>query len=467
MSEAAYISNTFFRYLGRWARRSCAVLVALSVMLSSSLPAHAAGTIRDSEIETLLREYASPIFKVAGLGSQNIKIHLIADKSFNAFVVDGKNMFFHVGTLMQSKTPNQVIGVIAHETGHIAGGHLSRLRQAIAQARSTSLMTRLLGIAIMGAGVATGGGGLGQAGAAVMLGGQAAIQRSVLSYRRTEEASADQAALSYLDATQQSAKGMLQTFAYLADQGLASLRNVDPYLQSHPMPQQRIVLLRNMARQSRYFDRRDSPALQVRHDMMRAKLSGFLDNPQTVFNKYPLSDQSLPAQYARTIAVYRRSGLRPFLPQINALLTVQPNNPYFLELKGQFLFKSGQSARAIAPLRKAVSLVPREGLIRILLSQALLATDSKRYTDEAIKHLRNALVRENRSPTGYRQLATAYAHKGLVSQAELASAHAYLYEGRLPLAKRQAERAKAKFKRGSPNWIKADDIVSYQPPKLK
>jgi len=468
MSEAAYIINTFFRCLVLWVRSSCIIFLALAVTLSSSLPAHAAGTIRDSEIETLLREYAGPIFKVAGLGSQNIKIHLIADKSFNAFVVDGQNMFFHVGTLMRSKTPNQVIGVIAHESGHIAGGHLSRLRQAIAQARSTSLMTRLLGIAIMGAGIATGGGGgLGKAGAAVMLGGQSAVQRSVLSYRRTEESSADQAALSYLNATKQSAKGMLQTFAYFADQGLATLRHVDPYLQSHPMPQQRIVQLRNLAKQSIYYDRRDSPALQARHDMMRAKLTGFLDNPQTVFNRYPLSDQSLPAQYARTIAVYRRSGLRPFLPQINALLTVQPDNPYFLELKGQFLFKSGKPARAIAPLRKAVSLVPNEGLIRILLAQALLAAGNRNYTDEAIKHLRNALVRENHSPTGYRQLATAYARKGLVSQAELASAYAYLYEGRLPLAKIQAERSKAKFRRGSPNWIKADDIVSYNPPKLK
>ncbi|GAB4238973.1 MAG: M48 family metalloprotease [Methyloligellaceae bacterium] len=448
------------------ARKGGALILALIIAFTSH-PALAAGTIRDAEIENLIRDYATPIFRVAGLGSQNITIHLVADRSFNAFVIDGQNMFFHVGTLMRSETPNQVIGVIAHETGHIAGGHLSRLRQAIAQARSTSLITRLIGIAIMGAGVAAGGGGsVGSAGAAVMLGGQSMVQRSVLAYRRTEESAADQAALAYLNATQQSAKGMLQTFAFFANQGLASLRHVDPYLLSHPMPQQRIVQLRTMAKQSIYYNKKDPPELQKRHDMMRAKLSGFLDNPQTVFNRYPKSDQTLPARYARTIALYRRSGLRPFLPEIDALIAEEPRNPYFYELKGQFLFKSGKAAEAIGPLRQAVSLAPREGLIRILLAQALLAADEKAYVDEAIRNLRLALVKEKYSAIGYRQLASAYARKGQVSLAELASAHAYLFEGRLKLAKQQAERAKAKLKRGSPNWIKADDIVNYQPPKL-
>ncbi|RME99245.1 MAG: M48 family peptidase, partial [Alphaproteobacteria bacterium] len=243
------------------ARKGGALILALIIAFTSH-PALAAGTIRDAEIENLIRDYATPIFRVAGLGSQNITIHLVADRSFNAFVIDGQNMFFHVGTLMRSETPNQVIGVIAHETGHIAGGHLSRLRQAIAQARSTSLITRLIGIAIMGAGVAAGGGGsVGSAGAAVMLGGQSMVQRSVLAYRRTEESAADQAALAYLNATQQSAKGMLQTFAFFANQGLASLRHVDPYLLSHPMPQQRIVQLRTMAKQSSYYNKKDPPEL--------------------------------------------------------------------------------------------------------------------------------------------------------------------------------------------------------------
>lgn len=441
-------------------------LTLMLCVLTAARPALAAGMIRDAEIEGLIRDYATPILRAAGLGRQNIKIHLVNDNSFNAFVVDGQNMFMHVGALLRSDTPNQVIGVLAHETGHIAGGHLSRLRQVVSQARSATLMLRILGIAAIAAGAATGAGSdAGKAGAAILFGGESMAMRSILAYQRAEESAADQAAVSYLNATKQSAKGMLDTFAYFADQGLASVRYVDPYIQSHPMPQQRIAQLRDLARKSPYFDKRDPPELQARHDMMRAKISGFLENPQTVFNKYPKSMQTLPARYARTIALYRQSGLPSFLPQIDALLAEQPDNPYFLEVKGQFLFKSGKPKEAIAPLRRAVSLAPDEGLIRILLAQSLLAEGSNATLDEAIDHLRRALVQENTSATGFRQLANAYARKRQVADAELASAHAYLYEGNLKLAKQQADRARAKFKRGSPSWIKADDIVSFKPPE--
>lgn len=461
IAEAAYHGIRSNRLL--YPLMACLIAMALAV---SSTSVRAAGLIRDAEIEGLIRDYARPIFQVAGVGTQNIRIHLVNDRSFNAFVVDGNNMFMHVGALMTAKTPNQVIGVLAHETGHIAGGHLARLRQAVSQARSASLMYRLLGIAAIAAGAATGAGGdLGKAGSALIFGGDSMTARSLLAYRRAEESAADQAAISYLNATKQSARGMLDTFSHFADQGLASLKYVDPYLQSHPMPQQRIAQLRDMARASPYFDRRDPPELQARHEMMRAKLAGFLENPRTVFNLYPKSNQTLPAQYARTIAVYRQSGLRPFLPAVNALIAAHPDNPYFLELKGQFLFKSGKAREAIPPLRKSVSLAPKAGLIRILLAQALLGEPSSANVDEAIRHLRNALVKEDRSATGYRQLATAYALKRRVADAELASAHAYLYEGNLKLAKQQAQRARGKFKRGTPSWIKADDIINFRPPE--
>lgn len=448
----------------RRAGKGIAVFLAL-LILAVHTPARAAGLIRDAEIENLVRDYAQPVFRAAGLSSQNIRIHLVSDRTFNAFVVDGQNMFIHVGTLMRAETPNQVIGVIAHEAGHIAGGHLSRLRQAASRARSASLMMQILGIAAMAAGAAAGGSAdLGKAGMGVIMGGQGMAQRSILAYRRAEESSADQAAISYLNATGQSARGMLETFRHLADQGLGSLKYVDPYVQSHPMPQQRIVQLRELAKSSPHYDKKDPPKLQARHDMMRAKLSGFLDSPKTVFNKYPENDQSMPAKYARTIAVYRQSGVESFLPRVNALLNEEPNNPFFLELKGQFLFKSGKPGQAIPPLRKAVELAPQKGLIRILLGQALLAAGNDAYVQEAIDHLRYAVAREDTSAQGYRQLANAYGRKGAISQAELASAHAYLYEGKIDLAKKQAERAKARFKRGSLNWIKADDIINFKPP---
>jgi predicted Zn-dependent protease len=291
------------------------------------------------------------------------------------------------------------------------------------------------------------------------------IQRSILAYRRVEESSADRAAVSFLNSTHQSARGMLQTFEYFANQGLASLRSVHPYLQSHPMPRQRLAQLRNLARRSPYFERLDPPSLQHRHEMVKAKLIGFLDNPRTVFNLYPKQNRSLPARYAKAIASYRSFGLKSFLPKINALIDEEPNNPYFLEIKGQFLFEGGRPRNAVGALRKAVRLAPNEPLMRVLLAQALLGSNDDMLVDEAIRHLRKALGRENKYATGYRQLATAYARKRKISSAELASAQAYFYEGRLKLAKQQAKRAQKKFKNGSAQWLIADDILKYQKPR--
>jgi predicted Zn-dependent protease len=439
----------------------CALMLFMPAFSSYAM---AGGIIRDAETEKLIRDYARPIFRAAGLGSHNIKIHLVADSAFNAFVVDGQNMFIHTGAIINSKTPNQLIGVIAHETGHITGGHLARFRSQLKKARTASLMLQLLSIAAMVGGAAAGsnvGTGAGRALSAT----PGMIQRSILAYRRVEESSADRAAVSFLNATHQSSRGMLKTFEFFANQGLASMQGVDPYLLSHPMPQQRMAQLRDLARRSPWFKRRDPPALQQRHDMVRAKLIGFLDHPRTVFNRYRRSDKSLPARYARAIASYRQSGLRSFLPKINALIAEKGDNPYFYELKGQFLFEGGRAAEAIKPLRQAVRLAPREPLIRILLAQSLLASGDDLLVNEAIRHLRKALGREDKNATGYRQLATALARKGKIAGAELASAQAYFYEGRLALAKQQAKRAKKKFRNGSAKWLIADDILRFHPPR--
>ena len=437
------------------------VLVVVSVYSST---AQARGLIRDAETEKLIRDYARPILKAAGLSAHNIKIHIVSDRAFNAFVVDGQNMFIHVGAIVNSDTPNQLIGVIAHETGHITGGHLARFRSQLKRAQSASLMLQILSIAAMVGGAAAGS-NVGQAGGAALMGGNVMIQKNILAYRRVEESSADRAAVTFLNGTRQSARGMLKTFEFFAEQGLASMRSADPYLQSHPMPNQRLSQLRDIASRSPYFNRLDSPALQRRHEMVKAKLIGFLDNPATVFNLYKKRDKSIPARYARAIASYRSLGLRSFLPQINALIAKQPDNPYFYEIKGQFLFEGGRPSTAIKPLRKAVRMLPKEPLLRVLLAQALLASSDDMLVDEAIRHLRKALGREDKYAVGYRQLANAYARKKNISRAEVASAQAYFYEGRLKLAKQQAKRAKKKLKNGSPQWLIADDILKFQRPR--
>jgi len=457
------------RSLTRWNRAIRAGIASLlaSTLVLAPIPVQAQSIsfIRDAETEKLLRDYAKPILKVAGLETQNIRVHIVKATAFNAFVVDGQNMFINYGTLMKSKTPNQVIGVMAHETGHIAGGHLHGLRQAAAGARSAALMAQILGLVTIAAGAVAGGGDIGAAGAGVLYGGQSMAQRTLLSYRRGQESSADQAAVTYLNATKQSARGMLETFEYFQSQGLTSLQYVDPYIQSHPMPQARISQLRELAISSPYFEKLDPPELQLRHDLVRAKLSGFLDNPRIVFNRYPNSDQSLPAVYARTIAKCRSGGAGACASDLDRLISEHPDNPYFWELKGEFLTRWGRGGEAVAPLREAVSLEPGESLPRIMLAQALLGSNDRANADEAITVLRQALVKENTHALGYRLLSQAYGRKQLIGQADLASAQSSLYSNDLKRAKKFAARAKSKFRRGSPGWIKADDILSYQPPK--
>jgi predicted Zn-dependent protease len=444
-------------------RRYCTAVVAIvALLIAQTSAAFAGGLIRDSEIEALIADYAAPIFRTAGLSGQNIHIHIINDQTFNAFVIDGQNMFIHTGAIMKSETPNQLIGVIAHETGHISGGHLARLHIQISKMESAALIMNLLGIGAMIGGAAMGSDEVSKGGAAALYGGSSVLQRSVLSYRRVQEYSADQAGVSFLDQTHQSGKGMLETFQSLADQNLGSMDYIDPYLQTHPMPQDRVAQLRSLAEGSPYFNEKDSPELQFRHDMVKAKLFGFINksNPRAVFLKYPEKDQSLPAQYSRAIARYFAGGINASISSIDRLIAEQPDNPYFYELKGQFLLESGKVRAAIEPLRKAVSLAPEAGLIRVMLAQALVASEDKALLKEAIMHLRKALTKENQSVVGYRQLAIAYSRINRLPEAELASAQGFFYEGNADYAEVHAARAIRAFPVGSPNWNIANDMIN-------
>jgi predicted Zn-dependent protease len=421
--------------------------------------------IRDAEIEQLLRDYSQPILRAAGLAQQNVHVIIINDKSFNAFVVDGQRIFMNAGALLEAQTPNQIIGVLAHETGHIAGGHLSRMREQLAQAQTQSIVALLLGMGAMVAGARSGN--VGGNPAAAILGPQDAIMRSLLSYQRAQEEQADRAGVKFLTATGQSAKGMYETFKRFADQGLFQLARTDPYVQSHPMPAERVASLEVIAKTSPYWDKRDPPELQLRHDLMRAKLSGFMERPDTVARRYPLSDTSLPARYARAISAYRHSNLSTAVSQIDGLIQTQPNNPYFYELKGQALLEAGRPAEAIASLRHAAQLAPHPALIQVLLGQALIATNKSEAADEAVGILRVALSREPDVPDGYTQLAMAYGRKGDLAQADLASAQAAAARGDLKTARELAARAKVRFAVGSPGWVKADDLVSAKQTTLR
>ena len=256
---------------------------------------------------------------------------------------------------------------------------------------------------------------------------------------------------------------MYETFKRFTDESLFASRGADPYVQSHPMPAARVTALEELARSSSYWNKKDDPALQLRHDMVRAKISAFMERQDTVYRRYPLSNNSLPARYAHAIATYRHGDLRSALAQIDALIQQQPNNAYFHEVRGQALLEGGKPLEAIAPLRKAVQLSNNAPLIEMLLGQALVAADNKAYTDEAIAILRAAVARESEAPIGYMQLAMAYGRKGDYAQADLASAQAAYLRGDGKTARDLASRAKTRFAIGTPGWVKADDIVSAKP----
>ena len=450
---------------GNLLRKLMAGAAALTVMLQASVnPARAddeLAFIRDAEIEGLMRIYTRDIFRVAGLSPGAVHVYLINNSTINAFVAEGQRIFIHTGLLEQAKTPNEVIGVLAHETGHIAGGHLARRDNALAKASNMAIASALLGAAAIVGAAMTGNGSATQAGQALIMGGQSMAQRSVLAYARAQEASADQAGVSFLGKTGQSGKGMLDLFQTLANQSIASTRYVSPYLLTHPMPLDRIRTLEELVKNSPYYDKPDPPALVLRHQLMQAKLFGFLNPAQLVYQKYPTSDRSLPARYARAIAAFRIGDLPNAMPEIDSLIAEVPKDPYFWELKGQALLEGGRPAEAIAPLRQAVQLLPNNGLLNLLLAQALVGTERP---DDAKAALAVLKVVQRAEPTMSRVhilRAQAQARLGNFALAELSTAEAAAMKGDKKLATEKAQRALKSFPEGSPEWLKANDILNY------
>jgi predicted Zn-dependent protease len=441
-----------------------ATAIALAPTIAAAQENRGPPIIRDTEAEQLLRDYTRPILRTAGLEKQNIQMVIIYESSFNAFVADGRRIFVNYGAIMQSETPNQIIGVLAHETGHLAGGHLAKIREQLANAQTQMIIAMLLGAGALVAGARSGSNsGLSNAGAAAMSAPQEVIRRTLLSYQRQQEENADRAGVKYLNSIGQSPRGMYETFKRFTSESLFAARGADPYLQSHPMPVDRVAALEEFARSSPYWDKKDDPALQLRHDMVRAKISAFMERPDTTYRRFPTSNNSLPARYARAIVSYRHGDLRVAIAQIDQLIGEYPSNAYFYELRGQALLEGGKPVEAIAPLRKAVQLSNNAPLIEMLLGQALVASNNNAYTDEAIAILRAAVARETEAPIGYSQLAMAYGRKGDYAQADLASAQAAFLRGDNKTARDLASRAKTRFAIGTPGWVKADDIVSARP----
>ena len=408
--------------------------------------------IRDAEIETIIRGYATPIFEAAGLSASDVRIHLVNDQRLNAFVANGLNLFIHTGLIQRTDDPTQLIGVIAHETGHISGGHLVRVRDEMSNAVVQTLLGAALGAA---AALASGEGGVG---AAIAMGTQEMARRNFLQYSRSQESSADQAALRYLDATGLSARGLLQFLEVLGEQELLSSTRQDPYLRTHPITQERIDSTREHVARSRYSDAPAPAEWREAHARIRAKLDGFLYPPQTTLARYKPEDRSLGARYARSIAYYRQADLANALPMIDALIAESPRDPYFHELRGQMLFENGRVVESIPSYERAVQLLPGSPLLRQELARASIETQDAGRLKQAISHLNEATRLEPGSPWTWRLLGIAYGKDGQMGMASLALAESALLRGARNEARSQAERAQRALQEGSASWLRADDI---------
>ena len=406
--------------------------------------------IRDAEIEHISRALATPIFAAAGLDPTAVEIHIVDDTRINAFVAHGQRVFLNTGLLMAARDPLEIAGVIAHETGHIAGGHLARTQQALQAATTQSILAFLLGAAAI-----VGGGG--EAGAAVLMGGRDVTERTLLRYTRAQESSADQAAVTFLAKAGYSPKGLISFMELMGQQeGLIESRQ-DPYLRSHPMFPERVSALRERAA-AVAVDRPLSAELTEGFPRLQAKILGFTQPLGAVLRKYPITDLSVPARYARAIADHRLGRLDEALSEIDAVLIQNPKDAYALELRGQILLESGKLADAIRDYTAAVALAPKEPLIRVGLGSALVATNDAAQAPAAIDALRTALLQERDNGDGWRLLALAYGRTGDVGQAALASAEQFMLGGSPKEAARFADQAIRRLDPGSPGYLRAQDI---------
>ncbi|MBL8658165.1 MAG: M48 family metallopeptidase [Rhodospirillales bacterium] len=434
--------------------RKCALLLLVLVLLLRPEDVFAAkiSFIRDTEIENTIRAYATPLFIAAGLDPTAVRIYVVADKQINAFVAGGQNLFINTGLITRSGDADQIIGVIAHEVGHIEGGHLSRVNEALKRSTAESILSFVLGAAAAAAGRPDVGG-------AMIMGGQNVAQRNFFQYSRTQEGAADAAAMRYLDATDQSARGLLDFFNILSQEELLVPERQDPYLRTHPLTRDRIDAMEAFVAKSPHSNAPTKPDFQTMYARMVAKLHGFLDLPATTYRLYPPEDTSIPARYARAIADYRSGDTDKAVATVDGLIAEEPKNPYFHELKGQILFEAGRPAQALKPYETAVQLMSDAPLIRVNLARVELALNDPKLLNPAVANLRAALAVESETPFVWRQLAIGLGRQGDMANSSLALAEEAMLLNKRSDAKYHAGKAAAMLPQGSPGWLKAQDIL--------
>ncbi len=443
------------RRLMREGMRHARLATVAALALTISLPAHAQQILRDAETESLLSEASAPLIKAAGLDPRNVQVLLINDPSINAFVAGGQIVWIHTGLIAEADNINQVQGVIAHELGHIEGGHVIRSSEGMKVATGISLLSLVLA----GAAIAAGGA---EAGMGILAAGQQAAMGKYLAFSRTQESSADLAGVRYLHTAGITGKGSLEFFKKL--QNLEYRYRVaetadDGYATTHPMSGDRIATMTDLYKADPAWNKPIDPALEARFERVKGKLIGFVSDPPDTLRKYPPSNMTAPALYARAYAWHKGAYPDQALGAVDNLLQYLPNDPYFQELKGQVLLENGHPAEAIAPLRRAVAGTNNNSLISAMLGHALVATEDPKHLDEAEQVLRSALARDRENPFAWYVLGTVYARKGDMPRAELASAEQANLSGDMTGALRHAETAMAALKPGTNDYLRAQDIA--------
>ncbi|MEM1364284.1 MAG: M48 family metalloprotease [Pseudomonadota bacterium] len=440
------------------------IFMALALVASMVAPGHAAriALVRDAQTETLIRSYARPILRAANLRNGAVEILLVNDRSFNAFVT-GRRMFINTGAIITSEVPNEIIGVIAHEVGHIEGGHQNRLRQRIEKAQVMSVLAGLLGAGIAVGSVAAGSADGARAGLGVAAGGRTAAIKDLLSYRRSEERAADIAALRLLNATGQSGNGLLETFRRFQSSLSLSGASRDKYKRSHPLPRARMAALEQDVANSPHFGKADSDALQLAHDLVRAKLIAYTGNSGDQARFAIRFRGTLPGLYHDAIATFLNGSSRAALPKIDAAIARAPRNPYLHEMKGEILLRSSRPREAVAAFQTAVKLdKTSNGFLRSQLGHALVELGDRASLQAAVKQLQRGLADDPNNPSGFSYLARAHAGLGQNGLADLASAQAARATGDLPRAKQLAKRAQQSLTAGSGPWLRAGDILAVR-----
>jgi predicted Zn-dependent protease len=454
-------------WVTRRLRRAFATLLAGALTTAPLAPAHAQrlSFIRDAEIENTIRTFATPVFNAAGLNARDIRVHLVNDPTLNAFVAGGMQMFLNTGLLIRTEHAGQVVGVIAHEAGHVTGGHLARFREQLRSFQIQHILAAVLGTAAaVGAATATrdrrdpgGGGQVGGNPMALPAIATGMVERSVLAYSRDMEQSADQAAVQFLDRARLSARGLGEFLRVLAEQELLRSSQQDAYLRTHPISRDRVDFVERHLAGSRYKDASPSPAFIEMHQRMRAKLLGFLD-PARALSTYREGDNAIAARYARAIAYSRRAEIPRSLALLDSLLRDRPNDPYFLELKGQILLEASRPREAIPYYERALRVLPEESLILTALAHAQIESNRPELLQPALATLERSRRADALNGETWRLLAIAYSRANQPGQSSLASAELSLLRGDRPAAKNFAERAIRELPPGTPAALRAEDI---------